>query len=286
MRIGVGLPNQVHEMDPAVIPDWARRAEAAGFSSVGTLGRISYPGLMDTVALAAAAAATRTVELFSTIMITPVWPPVLLAKELAGIDALSGGRLTVGVGLGGRPDDYVADGYPPHGLGRRLDADLDTYHRVWRGEPTPGSTHPAVPTATRPVPLLFGGTVPATFTRMAHWGTGYTTGGVPAPMLAQAFETARTTWRTAGREGTPRLVAMAYFALGNPAESRRNVTTYYGSYTPDPMLKLILDTISTSPADLRETIKSFAAIGTDDLILHPTTADPTELTRLAEVVLS
>ncbi|MBM2619021.1 LLM class flavin-dependent oxidoreductase [Actinoplanes sp. LDG1-06] len=285
MRIGVGLPNQVHEMNPAVIPGWARRAEEAGFSSVGTLGRVSYPALMDTVALAAAAAATSRVDLFSTVTITPVWPPVLLAKELAGIDAVSGGRLTVGVGLGGRPDDYVAEGYPAKGLGRRLDADLEIYHRVWKGEPTGGGENPAVPTGTRPVPLIFGGTVAASFARMARWGDGYTSGGVPGPMVAGGFDAARDAWRAAGRAGRPRLVAMMYFALGDPGKGLSNIRTYYGPYAPEQMTKLVLDSVSATAAQIRETVQAFAAIGTDDLILHPTTDDPAEIERLAEVVL-
>ena len=58
MRIGIGLPNQVRDVRAAVIPAWARRAEEAGFATLGTTGRIAYPGVMDTVALAAAAGAT------------------------------------------------------------------------------------------------------------------------------------------------------------------------------------------------------------------------------------
>src|SRR5262244_841845 len=104
MQIGIGLPNQVRDVRPAVIPEWASQAEKAGFSTLGTIGRIAYPGVMDTVALAAAAGATSTIGLVSTVMLTPVWPSTLIGKELAGIQGVSGGRLTVGIGVGGRPD--------------------------------------------------------------------------------------------------------------------------------------------------------------------------------------
>ena len=108
MKIGIGLPNQIRDVNPAIIPQWAVRAEDAGFSTLATVGRTAYPGVMDTVALAGAAAVTRSIALSSNVMLTTVWPGALLAKELAGIDGMSGGRLTLGVGIGGdRPDDFV-----------------------------------------------------------------------------------------------------------------------------------------------------------------------------------
>src|ERR1700755_1522551 len=98
------------------------RAEQAGFSTLGTIGRIAYPGVQDTVALAAAAGATSKIRLFSNVLIGPAWSPVLLAKEAAGIDGVSGGRLTLGLGLGARPDDYTVEGRGPRGLGQILDS--------------------------------------------------------------------------------------------------------------------------------------------------------------------
>jgi alkanesulfonate monooxygenase SsuD/methylene tetrahydromethanopterin reductase-like flavin-dependent oxidoreductase (luciferase family) len=92
MEIGIGLPNQVREVDAAILPEWARQAELAGFASLGTIGRIAYPGVMDTVALAVAAASTATIGLISCIAVGPARSAVLLAKEVANIDAVSGGR--------------------------------------------------------------------------------------------------------------------------------------------------------------------------------------------------
>src|SRR5215472_2786469 len=117
MKIGIGLPNMVRGTRPTVIPDWAARA---GFSTLGTTGRVAYPGVLDTVALAAAAGATKSIGLFTNVLLAPVWPAVLFAKEAAGIDAVSGGRLTLGLGLGGRPDDFVVDGLGLAGRGRRF----------------------------------------------------------------------------------------------------------------------------------------------------------------------
>jgi alkanesulfonate monooxygenase SsuD/methylene tetrahydromethanopterin reductase-like flavin-dependent oxidoreductase (luciferase family) len=90
MRIGIGLPTHIRNLDAAIIPPWAARAEEAGFSTLATVGRVAYPGVMDTVALAAAAAATHTIGLTNSVMLSTVWPAPLLAKEVAGIDAISG----------------------------------------------------------------------------------------------------------------------------------------------------------------------------------------------------
>lgn len=270
-------------MNPAVIPGFAKRAEDAGFSTLGTVGRLAYPGLNETVALAAAAGATSRIGLFSNVLLGPVWPPVLLAKEVAGIDAVSGGRLTLGVGIGGRDDDFVAEGYPMKARGKRFDADLDTYHRVWKGEPVGGGDNAAVPTGTRPVPLMFGGIAPAALARMAKWGQGYVGPSAPASMVADGFAGARAAWKAAGREGEPRLVAIAYFGLGDPDKGARNVGDYYSVH--GDFAKVVVDNLARTPEQVREVVKSFEAIGAEELILNPTIDDPDEVERLAEVVL-
>jgi alkanesulfonate monooxygenase SsuD/methylene tetrahydromethanopterin reductase-like flavin-dependent oxidoreductase (luciferase family) len=284
MKIGMGLPNQVRGTQPMAIPGWASRAERAGFSTLGTVGRIAYPGVMDTVALAAAAAATTSIGLLSNIMIGPAWPPVLLAKETAAIDAVSGGRLTLGLGVGIRPDDFVVDGLGLAARGQRFDQDLDVYRNVWKGEPVGGGPNPAVTPGAREIPLVFGGTVPATFERMARWGTGYIGLSMPAPMVAPAFEAARAAWAEAGREGSPRLIAIAYFALGDTEQGRANVWDYY-SIAGDELASLVADGVATGPAQVKETVAAFADIGADELIFNPTVGDPEEINRLADTVL-
>ncbi|GAA3430871.1 LLM class flavin-dependent oxidoreductase [Kutzneria kofuensis] len=283
MKIGIGLPNQVRDVDPTVIPTWAARAERAGFSSVGTIGRIAYPGVIDTVALAAAAGATSTIGLISNIMVATVWPGTLLAKELAGIDGVSGGRLTVGIGVGGRPDDFVVDGLGPKGLGKRIDKDLEAYRALWTGQPVGGGDNPGVPAGTREVPMLLGGTAPVSFTRMAKWGRGYIAGGVPAAYAAGLFDQARAAWREAGREGDPRLVAIGYFALGDPDRGRTNLRDYYAF--ADDYAEQVATGMSDSAEALRAVVASFSDLGTDEFIFNPGTDDLDEIERLAEIVL-
>jgi alkanesulfonate monooxygenase SsuD/methylene tetrahydromethanopterin reductase-like flavin-dependent oxidoreductase (luciferase family) len=284
MRIGIGLPNQVRDVRPAVIPKWAVRAEQAGFSSLGTVGRIAYPGVTDTVALAGAAGATSTIELLSTVLLATVWPPALLAKEIAGIDGISGGRLTLGVGVGGRADDFVADGHGMEGRGKRFDWDLDTYREIWSGRPYAGGDNPSVPRGTREVPLLFGGSSPAAFERMARRGVGYIAPSVPPEAVAGMFDMARSAWRAAGRPGAPRLVAISYFAVGDADAGRRNVHDYYRNFGNE-VADVIAGGLRGTRDSILDAVKAFRDLGADELIFNPGVDDSNEISRLADIVL-
>ncbi len=282
MRIGTGLPNQVRNMRPDVVPAWAKLAEDAGFELLTTVGRQAYPGLSDTVALAAAGAVTSRIELFSGLLLATTWPGPLLAKEVAGIDAISGGRLTLGVGVGQRPDDFVADGYGTEGRGARFDRDLETYRKIWTGESVGGGSNPAVPEGTRQIPLMFGGFAPAALDRMARWGEGYIGGSVPASMAGPSFEAAKEAWRRAGRAGAPRLLALAYYALGDSEKGRANVYDYY-SVTPE-FADIVAGAVCDTPAKVKETISAYADLGVDGISFNPGTDDIDEVRRLAEAV--
>jgi alkanesulfonate monooxygenase SsuD/methylene tetrahydromethanopterin reductase-like flavin-dependent oxidoreductase (luciferase family) len=284
VRIGIGLPNQVRGAEPAIIPSWAAAAERAGFVTLATVGRIAYPGVMDTVALAAAAASTDSAELLAAVALGPVWPPVLLAKEAAGIDAVSGGRLTLGLGVGLRRDDFVVGGLGMAARGRRLDEDLDVYRRVWQGEPVGGGPSPAVTPGAREIPLMFGGGVAAAYQRVARRGTGYIGPSVPAAMVAPLFEGTRAAWDEAGRAGSPRLVAIAYFALGDQEQGLGNVWDYY-SISGSEVASLITGAVAAGPDGVRETVKAFGDIGATDIILNPAVGDQDEIARLADIVL-
>jgi alkanesulfonate monooxygenase SsuD/methylene tetrahydromethanopterin reductase-like flavin-dependent oxidoreductase (luciferase family) len=283
MRIGIGLPNQVRDVRAAVIPAWARRAEEAGFATLGTTGRVAYPGVMDTVALAAAAGATTTIGLLSQVVVATAWPGTLLAKEAASIDGVSGGRLTLGIGVGIREDDFVVPGHGPRDRGARMDRDLATYRSMWAGEPVPGSPNPAVPAGGRQVPLLFGAITPAAYRRMAESSDGYIAASVPAAVASGAFDAARAAWQAAGRPGQPRLVGLNYFALGDPDRGRANIVDYYAA-TPEYQ-DIVVDGVHTDAESLRDAVKQFEALGADELILSPGTDDLNEITRLADIVL-
>src|SRR6476469_1553472 len=101
MKIGIGLPSTISGTPGSHVLNWARTADEKGFSSLGVIDRVVYGNYEPLIALAAAAGATRTIRLMTTILIAPLRNPVGFAKQAASLDALSNGRLTLGLAVGG-----------------------------------------------------------------------------------------------------------------------------------------------------------------------------------------
>ncbi len=96
----------------------------------------------------------------------------------------------------------------------------------------------------------------------------------------------RTAWRDAGREGSPRIVALNYFGLGDTEEqSRHYLLDYYGFLGPE-MAGMIAGSAHRSPEAVRDVISAFEAAGVDELILDPTVGDPAQVDLLAEAALA
>jgi alkanesulfonate monooxygenase SsuD/methylene tetrahydromethanopterin reductase-like flavin-dependent oxidoreductase (luciferase family) len=107
MKIGVGLPATVPNVRGDLVVEWARKAEVLGFSSLGIIDRLVYTNYEPLVTLAAAAAVTEKIGLMTTILVAPLRNTVLLAKQAATLDRISGGRLTLGLGIGGRQEELM-----------------------------------------------------------------------------------------------------------------------------------------------------------------------------------
>jgi alkanesulfonate monooxygenase SsuD/methylene tetrahydromethanopterin reductase-like flavin-dependent oxidoreductase (luciferase family) len=178
----------------------------------------------------------------------------------------------------------VADGYGTGGRGKRFDHGLEVYRHIWQGNPVGGSPNPAVPPGTRDIPLLFGAGAPAAFERMARWGQGYIGASLPPEMIAGSFDKARDAWRKAGREGSPRLVAIAYFALGDAETGREKIYDYY-SVAGDAVAGMVGQGARDSAWAVKETVTAFGDLGADELIFNTSTDDINEVFRLAEIVL-
>src|SRR2546423_11821456 len=131
MDIGIGLPNSVLGVDRRGVVDWAREAEGAGFASLGTIGRIAYDNYECLISLAAAAAVTEKVRLTTDILISPLRQTALLAKQAATIDHLSGGRMVLGIAVGGREDDYELSEVDFHKRGAIMDRQLAELTSLW-----------------------------------------------------------------------------------------------------------------------------------------------------------
>ena len=285
MEVGIGLPATIAGVEREQLLEWARRAEARGFSSLGTIDRLVYGNYEPLIALAAAAAVTERIRLATTILIAPYrGSGAVVAKQVATLDHLSGGRVVLGVAPGGREDDYVAAGVGFNTRGRRFDAMLEQWDRIWAGERfgTAGAIGPQPPRG-RPT-VLIGGGVDAAFRRAARHGDGWVLGGGTPDQFAAGAERLRAAWDAAGRAGTPRTMALGYYALGEGARAAadRYLGDYYaflGKYADMVAASALIDAGS-----VRERVRAFADAGCDELVLFPCDPDPGQVDLLADAI--
>jgi alkanesulfonate monooxygenase SsuD/methylene tetrahydromethanopterin reductase-like flavin-dependent oxidoreductase (luciferase family) len=286
MDIGIGLPATIPGTKGSLVLDWAKRVDSnSPFSSLGVLDRVVYPNYEPLITLAAAAAVTSRVRLMTTVLLAPLRGAGLLAKQAATIDALSGGRLTLGLGVGGREDDFKAAPASFHDRARRFEEQLDLMKRIWSGESVSDEAGPVGPPPVQAggPELLIGGYSAAPIQRVGRWADGFISGGVPDPeQVRQMFDLAQESWRAEGREGKPRLVATLYYALGpNAARGGDYIRDYYSYFGPaaDDMASAI----PSSPKVVEELIRGFADVGADEVVCWPTVADLEQVDRLSEV---
>lgn len=283
MQIGIGLPNTIDVAGPDMVA-WARKAEERGFDYLATIDRIVYPTYDSLLSLAAAAGATTRIGLLTDILLAPAYPTVWLAKATASLAAISGGRFTLGIGVGGRADDYAAMERPFERRGELMDSTLDLLVRSWSGDAVTGDDFPVGPTPPeRRVPILIGGNVDAAVTRTVKYGDGWTMSGGGPDMAAGMVQQVREAWQQAGREGEPRLGVLAYYGLGDEDASRAALKRYYGFL--GQWADAIADSAVRSPDAAKQTVQAFADVGITEIAFIPTVASLDEVDRLADAVL-
>jgi alkanesulfonate monooxygenase SsuD/methylene tetrahydromethanopterin reductase-like flavin-dependent oxidoreductase (luciferase family) len=281
MKIGIGLPVAIGGVRGKILIDWARRSEEAGFQSLSVLDRLVFDNYEALTTLAAAAAVTSRAQLITAVLLAPLHTnTALLAKQAATIDAISGGRLVLGIGVGSREDDYEAAGADFHHRGRNLNRALSRLRRIWDGIEGIGPA-PASPGGPQ---ILIGGRSPAALWRAAHFGEGWIQGGGGPQSFADGVAAVRAAWEDAGRGDLPRLVASARFALG--ADARRQAEASYRAYynfrgapSSDPTGGALL-----TPEAIREVVAAYERLGCDDLLFSPAASDPGQIEQLARVL--
>jgi alkanesulfonate monooxygenase SsuD/methylene tetrahydromethanopterin reductase-like flavin-dependent oxidoreductase (luciferase family) len=274
MRVGIGLPNGIPGTPGELVVEWAARAEAGPFTSVGVIDRLAYDAHEPLACLAAAAALTTRLRLVSMVVIAPLRATGTLASESATIDSLSGGRLTLGLAVGARTDDYRAAGIDHRGRGARFEEQLGQLRDLWESRPGPKASPE----------LLVGGGSDAAFARVGRYADGYVHGGGPPRAFSRAAERARTAWTDLGRPGSPVLWGQSYFALGEDAVARgREYMRDYYAFT-GPFAEKIVEGLLTTPQQIAAQVRGYAEAGCDELVLLPTLAEPVQVERLADVV--
>ena len=274
MNIGVGLPTTTPGASGELVLEWARRADAGPFSSVAVLDRVAYDSFEPFAVLAAAAAATARVRLATMIAIGPLRSTALLAKQAASVHGLSRGRLTLGLAVGARIEDYDVAGIDHRGRGRRLAEQL-AYLRAGVDEDRVGPTRAGIE-------LLVGGASGQAFARLARYADGYAHGGGPPHAFAGAATRARAAWRDLGRKGHPRFWGQGYFTLGDVTRGNAYLRDYY-AFT-GPFAERVVAANLTSVRAIKDFVRGYEEAGCDELVLFPTVADVDEVDRLADAV--
>jgi alkanesulfonate monooxygenase SsuD/methylene tetrahydromethanopterin reductase-like flavin-dependent oxidoreductase (luciferase family) len=282
MRVGIGLPAAIPGAPATLVGEWAAASERAGFRSLGVIDRLVYDNLEPLLTLAAAAERTESIELLSTVLTVGYRRnPVVLAKQIATLDELAGGRLTVGLGLGGWPEDYAASNVEQARLGALFEEILETMRSAWSGGIV-GAAGPMREVAPGRPRLLIAGLVPAGYARAAAWGEGWVAPSFGLEALTEGIAGVRRAWEEAGREDRPRIVVERYFCLGDEAEEIANhyLHHYYG---PTYLPAVLADTL-TDQRGLRAELDRLAELGCDDVVLLPCRGDLDQVGLLAEAL--
>src|SRR6266568_957119 len=254
MRVGVGLPTGIPGTSSRLIIEWAHKADKGPFSSLGVIDRLVYDSYEPLTTLATAAAVTSHVKLVTAIVIGPLHADALLAKMAATIDALSGGRLVLGLAIGARKEDYDAAGIDYRTRGKRLSEQLSTLRSLWEVEMVgPQTVRPAGPA------LLVGGLSDHGYARVARYADGYIHGG-----------------------GPPRTFALADDATLEAG--RRYMKTYY-AFT-GPFAEKIAAGLLTNPQAIAQFLRGYEEAGCDELVLFPALPAIYQLEQLAEILIS
>ena len=286
--VGVALPQMATGLDRGRFREWCAGIDDGPFVSVSAGERITFHNLEGITACAAAAVLTSRVRVLANVIVLPWHRTPLIAKQLATIDVLSGGRLDVAVGVGGRGEDYLALGVSDSGRHQRLDQAVAEMRDLWAGGHA-ADGHPVGPAPERPQGprLLASAMGPKSLARAARWADGVSGFNLlaDAAQIAASCRAAERAWADAGRADRPRLVTGSFVALGEGAEAnlREFAYRYLEVFSP-ALARGLADAMPLfTPDALAAALQAAEAAGCDEFIVVPASSDPDMLTALADV---
>ncbi len=277
----MSLPTMAPGYTAATTRAWAPAIDAGPYSSLSTGERITFDNPDWLVTLSAAAVLTERVRLFANLVVLPAHPVALVAKQLATLDQLGAGRLTVGLGVGGRGHDYRAAERPHAGRHATLDTQVAELRRLWAGEPPFPRADPVGPKPVQaPIPILAGAMGPKAMARAARWAdgvSGFSIGG-SVDEIASSFRLAEQTWTDAGRTTPPRRVSGCFYVLDEDddralATLQAFVRRYLAIFGPEVAREMAARCAVASASRLQGVIDGAAEAGCDELVLVPGTVD-------------
>ena len=290
MEIGVGLPTNLRGTNKDLVLRWAATAEAAGFASLCMGERLTYSGYDWVLALTAAASVTTRIRLLSNVIILPIHPPGVVAKQALSLDDYSGGRFTLGVGLGTPLDDYDVAPIPRAGRGQRFEESLRTIRELFKGESLIPGTRAIGPAPVRKggPPILLGSNGPKALRRAGEFADGAVTWsfGADPEEARRMLAVVEDSWREHGRAGKPRFVCGCYYSAGPRAQE--DLTAYFREYYPNVLpgqVEQLLAAVRTvTPDAIRDTVHRMKDVGCDEFIFVPVKPDMVHLEGLAKIV--
>ena len=292
MKLGIGLPlTLVPELNRGLFLDWARTADSAGFHVFGSIDQPAYDSWDPLVSLAAAAAVTERVRLATTILQLPNRNEITVAKQAAVIDRLSGGRLDLGLAVGGREIDYQVLGARSRfgKRGKKIETQVRKIRRTWRAAKRANAEVGAVGPAPmqKPLPPIWlGGRSDRAVARAVELGDGYIFGAAGSDAMVALTPRIRQMAEEAGKKKFT-VVGFAYCAVGDDptAALERGVQyaqRYYGGPHPRPFEQLI----HHGPVDgIAAAVKEYEQAGLDILILYPLIPEIKQVELIGEQIL-
>ncbi|MGI9604472.1 MAG: LLM class flavin-dependent oxidoreductase [Acidimicrobiales bacterium] len=218
MKIGLALPTMADGWERSTLLDWCRITDDGPFSSISCGERITFHNVEMISTLSAAAALTERVRVMVNLAISPWHSTMLLAKQLATMDMISDGRLDVGLGIGGREQDYRGVGASMASRHQRLDDQVAEMRRLWSSAPALADAPPLGPPVVQSggPPLYAGALGPKATARAAAWATGISgfSLSLDPGEITNATTLARSVWEAHGRTEPPRFVVACFAVLG------------------------------------------------------------------------
>ena len=288
MQVGVGLP--MNALGGEEIVTWAKKIESGPFASVSAGERLTYGCMDPLIALTAVAVSTKRIRLMTSVICLPLHNVGVVAKQAATLDRLSNGRLSLGVGIGSRPQDYVVAPAVWEGRARKFEEQLVFLKRAWQGVPPVegGESIGPSPIQSGGPELIIGAFAEKALRRVASFADGVRSFEfeLDPEIHRSKYAIVKDAWREAGRSGKPRFIVSTHFAGGPNASDTyaAHAKKYYG-YVESAKNTALAASESISSRRIQEFVKGCEEIGVDDLIFTVTTADGIEsIDQLAAVI--
>lgn len=290
MKIGICIPYMKRGIDRKTLLDWCRAIDDGPFDSLSCGERITGYTYEMRNFLAAAAAVTERVRIVPSLYVLPMHNAVWAAKELATLDVISDGRVTVTVGVGGREDDYKAVGASFKNRFQRMDDQIAEMKRIWSGEPPFEGADIVGPEPVQAggPPILAGSMGPKSIKRVSKWADGLYGFAMDgnADLIKHFFDSATDAWAESGRSTKPYLMGGFWYSLADGADQalQNYVFDYLKIFGEDEARSVAKTMKMHTPEAIAEGIKAIEALGAEEIQLVPATADIKEVERLAKLM--